>query len=877
MDYPLFLYSSSSALGYHGSVIKTTTSPLPTARLMRWLVLTAVLVGTALVLIRWRTSKASAATSTQRDPAYLPPCKAPPNVLIAAPVSIQAAQTVLPTPLQRDARAFRTAVKRLLARRVVRWAAFWGSLATMVWLLLTLERPLAALLLALVVGVPMGTAALTGLRRAQRALRRSPLAGALEARSGPLAHVLGASAVTLMYLAVQVLRPVGVVPLPEAALLLLLAGGLALWAGLWLARGTARVPPLALPAETAQRAAMTRAHRVLFGGGLALLALLALANGPLARGGYQAPVSSNLQFAMLCAGVVCLALGLGGGPLLPRLRRVSGGEWAALASVTLAALALRFWELETSVRLFVDELNFATPVRAFRDIHNIALLVPFSNIAAFPYLYPYWQSITVEWFGPTFTGLRATSAIVGALTVPALYLLGRALFDRKTALAAAMLLAAFPPHLHFSRLGLNNIADPLFATLGFALLARGITLGRRAEYAAGGALLGLTHYFYEGGRLLFWPLAMFWLVGLALLWWPRLRLSHLATALLAALIVAAPIYTTLMSAERPLAARATENDTVLSLDYWRDVFNDGLNGVLKHIRERAVTPFLIYLQLRESSLFYGGHTPLLLTLISPLALLGMFAVLYRPRAPGNLLLLLWVAATSLGNSLMVENMHAPRYAVVFPALMLLAAVGLRYTLALVVPEIGTAQTRWRGLVRPQWIALVVVALALGVYQADYYFNRHIPVYNRQLRDSKPHRDPQDAVLRSLKFPPGAQVHIISRVEADAGYTLGFAGFFRDDLTVHVLAAEDFDIDYVARLTRGVDHAFFVEPGLDAVLACLRRHFYLRPPQASPYTDLRASDQFTLYYAPYLPGYSETLLPPAPEPAGCPFASSARDR
>jgi 4-amino-4-deoxy-L-arabinose transferase-like glycosyltransferase len=684
--------------------------------------------------------------------------------------------------------------------------------------------------------------------------------------------MLGIAAITLMYIGVQALRPVGVEPLPEAALALLLTGGLMLGAALWLARGTGRVPPLAIPAAVCVPAVMTRAHRLLFGGGLALLALLALVNGPLVQGGYESPFSSHLQFALLGSGLALTVLGLGGGGLWPRLRAVSAWEWAVLALVTLAALALRFWQLDTAVRLFVDELNFAVPVQAFRDFDNIALLVPFSGIAAFPFIYPYWQAITVEWFGQTFTGLRGASAIVGALTIPAVYLLGRSLFDRKTALAAAVLLATFPPHLHFSRIGMNNIADPLFATLAFAFLGRGIVQGRRADYAAGGAFLGLTHYFYEGGRLLYWPLAGAWLAGLALLWWPRLRRAHLATALLAALIVAAPIYTTLMSAERPLAARATANDAALSLDYWRAVFDKGMGGIVEHVRERMVDPFLIYVQLSERSLFYGGNTPLLLTLVSPLALLGGSVALWRLRAPGSLLLLLWVAVTSLGNGLMVDNMWTPRYVVAFPALMLLAAVGLRHVLALALPEADTDRRGWARLVRPQWAALVIVVAAVGAYQADYYFNRHIPVYNRQLRDAKPHRDPQDAVLRSLNFPPGTQVHIISRVEADAGYTKGFAGFFRDDLTVHVLAADEFDASYVARLTRGVDHAFYLEPGLDTVLICLEQHFYLRPPQASPYTDLRPGDQFTLYYAPYLPGYSEALLPPPPAAQGCPYAN-----
>ncbi len=836
------------------------------ARPARWLLLAAGVAGALLVAARLRRSAPSDGLPAPAGPALLPP------TLAAARVADSPARAL--PPLQRDLQALRAALARLWARRLTRWLLFAAALTAGGWLLLTLERPFSTLLLAGAVLVPAGVGAAAGLRWAGRSLRHTALARALLAHSGPLAHVLGVSAVTLLYIGVQILRPVSSEPLPGAALTLLLAGGLLLGAALRLARGTARVPALALPAETPAAAAMTRAHRALFGGGLGLLVALALANGPLVRGGYEAPISAHLQFALLILGLAGVALGLGGGRLLPRLRRVNAWEWAAVALITLAALALRFWELETGVRLFVDELNFAAPARAFRDIDNVALLVPFSGVAAFPFIFPYWQAITVEWFGPTFTGLRGASAIVGALTVPAVYLLGRSLFDRKTALAAAALLATLPPHLHFSRVGMNNIADPLFATLGFALLARGVTQGRRAEYAAGGAFLGLTHYFYEGGRLLYWPLAAAWLIGLALLWRPRLRWSHLLVALLAALIVAAPIYTTLMSAERPLAARATENATALSFDYWRGVLDQGAAGIVKHARDRMVEPFLIYIQLTERSLFYGGNTPLLLTLVSPLALLGMFAALWRLRAPGSLLLLLWVALTSLSNSLLVENMHSPRYVVVFPALALLAAVGLRHALALILPEANTARRGWARLARPQWIALAALALALGAYQADYYFNRHVPVYNRQLRDSKPHRDPQDAVLRSLKFPPGTQVHIISRVEADAGYTQGFAGFFREDLTVRVLAAEDFDAEYIARLPRGVDHAFYLEPGLDGALACLKRHFYLRAPQASPYADLRASDQFTLYYAPYMPGYSETLLPPPPEPQGCPYANPA---
>src|SRR5690606_27829994 len=120
--------------------------------------------------------------------------------------------------------------------------------------------------------------------------------------------------------------------------------------------------------------------------------------------------------------------------------------------------------------------------------------------------------------GHNLTGLRIFSAVFGTLTVPALYLLARELFDRRTALLAALLLATFPPHIHFSRLGLNNIADPLFGVLALAFLVRGLKRGGLRDYALSGVMLGLTQYFYEGGKLLYPLLFGAWLL-LALCFW----------------------------------------------------------------------------------------------------------------------------------------------------------------------------------------------------------------------------------------------------------------------------------------------------------------------------------------------------------------------
>ena len=75
-------------------------------------------------------------------------------------------------------------------------------------------------------------------------------------------------------------------------------------------------------------------------------------------------------------------------------------------------------------------------------------------------------------------GLRLTSAIAGALTVPALYVLTRHMFNVRTAFVAAALLTVSHLHLHFSRIVVaGGIQDALFATIAFYFLLTGLEKG----------------------------------------------------------------------------------------------------------------------------------------------------------------------------------------------------------------------------------------------------------------------------------------------------------------------------------------------------------------------------------------------------------------
>ena len=676
------------------------------------------------------------------------------------------------------------------------------------------------------------------------------VASARSFRSGPLVELHQPSDPSGIHIIVQQPR---YAPrdgrLQEAALWMLLGGAL-----LGVALGLTRWSP-ELPSVSSRPLTCARTRWLSVGLGAVALAALAVAN----RGGsgpnWLDRMPAHMQFALLCAGITLLVWGLSGSPVRPvPLFSPSGAEKVEskgtgdrrelllVAGITLVALILRMWKLNDTVHTFVDELNFASAVREFWVASDVKLLRPITEIIAFPRLYPYWQSVTVSLLGRSLAGLRVVSAILGALTVPALYLLARTLFDRTTAVVAATLLVTFSPHLHFSRLGLNNVADPFFGTLALACLARGLRLNRRLDYALAGAMLGMTQYFYEAGRVVFPVLALVWTGAGALIWHRRPPLRGLLITALVAVIVAAPVYVSLVSSHTPLMARAEA--VTFPSTYWRDVLlsSPGSSAFQGHLRHVEST-FLIYVSQHEASFYYAGETPFVLITLVPALLLGLFVALWKIRTPGPLLLLLWIGATSLGNSFMVAGQDSPRYVTVFPALALLCAVGLRYTLAVLWPD------RLRPRARSVVLALLVIAVAAG--QAWYYFEVHAPVFNIEFRETKRDRDLDDALLRSVDFPPGTQIHMISAVRCDPQYATQAIQYLADDLDVDTLTPRDLSADYLSHLPRTVDHAFFLEPGDQDTLEFLGLYFLLDPPAYTSY-DIPPDKQFVLYYAPASP-------------------------
>jgi 4-amino-4-deoxy-L-arabinose transferase-like glycosyltransferase len=589
---------------------------------------------------------------------------------------------------------------------------------------------------------------------------------------------------------------------------------------------------LPLPLPTTAHLSRPTTNWILASVGLLALATLTEANCHLLGISQLENLVDYKQFALLITGLFFLTWGLGGGDIPRRFPRIVTPETFAVLALTLLALILRLWHLETAVHKFIDELNFAAFTLKFEDTNTLRLLRP--EILAFPNLYAFLQYIGTQIWGHNLFAVRIVSAVFGTLTIPALYLLARQLFDAKTALIAALLLAVFPPHIHHSRLALNNIADPFFGTLALAFIARGLRQNRRLDFAIAGTSLGLTQYFYEGGRLLYPPLILAWLLMGFCLWRPRPQFRSLLIVVLAALVVSAPIYVTLYTGDFATTTRFDQESSKLG---YESIITDSTTRD-QYLFNLKRTVLLLVSQPEERHFYYGGTHALLMPFLLPFFLLGIAFTICRFYTPA-ILIVLWLIATAVGNSLLNDPALTTRYVVVFPALVLLVAVGLSYT----------TQLLWhpRLSIRYQSIALTVLVGAFALVQIHDYFGPHLDFYNVQIRYNFTY-DGEDAVFRAADFEYGTQVIIFSDNAIDRNYGLAIFDYLARSALLYTISPQTLTELRIANIPQTMDNAFFVEPDDEQTIRWLHKYFVLEEPTYSPY-NVPSDQQLVLYYAP----------------------------
>ena len=412
-------------------------------------------------------------------------------------------------------------------------------------------------------------------------------------------------------------------------------------------------------------------------------------------------------------------------------------EFAILAALVVGALALRLFRLDSVPPVFGGDeatMGFASLRFLEGQDRNMFVVGPGSH----PTMFFLVQAASMKVLGADVVGLRSVAAVLGALSVGAIYVLLRELFDRKVALVGAVLVTVWHVHLHYSRIALNNAGDPLVMASSLFLVYRAFKTQQLFYYAATGAAAGLGFYLFAGSRIV--PLLVAAFMAFAIL-----RNGHLLKPALlkkdaAGIAIMVAAYTVVVL---PLAlffvgdpGKFNERLSLVSifeegrLDSVRAVTDYGTAGALWDQVARAFGGFVHYTDLSPT---YAVPVPYLDAVTSVFLIAGVVYALFHILEERYFLLLsAFAVVVLLGGALTEMPPTSSRVIGAFPATVGLAAVGLyqlsrrlffwpRAGLAAVgLYQLSRRLSSWQQALVP--VVLMVALLPPVVTNLDFYFN-----------------------------------------------------------------------------------------------------------------------------------------------------------
>jgi 4-amino-4-deoxy-L-arabinose transferase-like glycosyltransferase len=368
-----------------------------------------------------------------------------------------------------------------------------------------------------------------------------------------------------------------------------------------------------------------------------------------------------------------------------------------LILLILLAFFLRVWRLDAVPPGWRDDELIDVLVISQKALDGDVQLY-YADASGNEGLYHVLNALMYGLFGATAWGMRGLSVILGTLGIPAVYVLGKRLYDEKVGLLAAAALTLSFWSLMYSRFALRQIMTPLLAMLAFICFWNGLTQRRKGstrgaiydlrftiyDWLGAGVFLGLGFYVYFASRGV--PVIVLAFAGAMGLVarprlrriWPGLLLMFVTTAL-----VITPLFVVL--GQQPSAeARVTEVGVPLNKALEGDfslVIEYGLN-TLGMFHATGDDEWLYNIPFRPlfspiGALFFWSGVALAIWQV-----LTMLSALWRktphpstPHPPlSSLFLLLWWGAGILPGFLSVPAASLGHTIVAQPATYILAAL-----------------------------------------------------------------------------------------------------------------------------------------------------------------------------------------------------------
>ena len=378
-----------------------------------------------------------------------------------------------------------------------------------------------------------------------------------------------------------------------------------------------------------------------------------------------------------------------------------------VASVMLLAACLRFCSHDhLPPGLYRDEaLNGLDALRVLDGERPVYFEANNGREPLFIYLVAGFVAL----FGRSPGAIRFAAACLGTLTVPASYLMAKALFNRRIGLLTAILVATTFWTLNLSRVGFRAVSMPLFSSLTIWCLVRGIRMGRWGDWVAAGIFCGLGFYSY----LAFRATIVIWAMAIAYLAWirrPRVSWRHLGLFAATASVVVAPLLAYAAIHSEAFVQRAGQ------LSIWSPEIGGG-NPWAALLRQIA-SSVLMFVYRGD---FIPRHNLPLRPVFDPLMaaffVAGVVWCMAHLRSRASCAFALgWTSIMLLPTMLAEGAPHFLRSAGVLPIALVFPAIGL---------DLGWRWLAQKWQVSYAWVVVCAALAVSGTWSGWDYFGRHV--------------------------------------------------------------------------------------------------------------------------------------------------------
>lgn len=415
--------------------------------------------------------------------------------------------------------------------------------------------------------------------------------------------------------------------------------------------------------------------------------------------------------------------------------------WLILTAIIILAAVFRLWQLG-NIPPSPDWDEAAIGYDAYSLIHTGQdqfgkyLPVVLRSLDDYkPALYAYLTIPSILVFGLTVFAVRFPSAILGILSVLAVFYLVREIFENYRykdylSLISSFLMAISPWSIQFSRVGFESNVGTTFNIFAALFFLKGLKKPWLLSFSAISAAFAI--YTYQSEKV-FTPLLMF---ALALIYRKRLfslNKKYIISAIIVGIIVVLPMITYLLTDQTSLArvkktSIFTSQTDVLKTDIQklnRDKENGDRLGVIldnrrlvyaKTVAEGYLSHFdLNWLFLKgDNERHHAPNMGLLYLFELPFLLFGIYMLIFGDLdRKAKLLVFLWILIAPLPASITTGVPHAVRTLNFLPTYQIITALGILSAFLFI--------NKFRKLKYLLYVLFTGIFLLNFTYYVDQYF------------------------------------------------------------------------------------------------------------------------------------------------------------